>query len=86
MTALDDLLEELDAEANAPGLLMMITKAEGRDLLSAAREGERLREALQDARGFVFDATLDDRYPQCAAEVLAAVDAALQSEKPNDRP
>ena len=34
--------------------------------------------ALEAARGFVFDATLDDRYPDHAADVLNQIDATLK--------
>jgi hypothetical protein len=45
-----------------------------RALLLAYKERGR---ALGEARGFVFDATLDDRYPDHAAEILSQIDAAL---------
>jgi hypothetical protein len=43
MTALD----ELDARLNDCNFFIMLSKDEGLSLLSAAREGERLREALR---------------------------------------
>jgi hypothetical protein len=49
-------------------------------LLSAAREGEKLREALLIARRYVAD------LPIAGDADLAKIDAALQSETPHDRP
>lgn len=43
MTALDELEKRMDG----PGLIVALAKDEARDLLSAAREGEKLREALR---------------------------------------
>jgi len=58
-------------------------KAEGCDEDADALEALLLdyRErgwALEAARGFVFDATLDDRYPDHAADVLNQIDATLK--------
>jgi len=38
--------------------------------------------ALEAARAFVFDATLDDRYPDHAADVLNQIDATLKGKDP----
>jgi len=42
-----------------------------------AAEIERLRAALEEARSIVFDATMEDRYPSLAVEILAQIEAAL---------
>jgi len=44
------------------------------DLLKAYQEQRR---ALEEARSIVFDATMEDRYPSLAVEILAQIDAAL---------
>jgi hypothetical protein len=49
--------------------------ADLRALLLAYQERGR---ALEAARGFVFDATLDDRYPDYAAGILKQIDATLK--------
>jgi hypothetical protein len=51
MTALDELEKRLDG----PGLIVALAKDEARALLSAAREGERMREALGLALDYLGD-------------------------------
>jgi hypothetical protein len=81
-------LDELEKRLEGPGLIVALTKDEARDLLSAAREGERLRRALtvdalaQEIRRVDGDNSLG---AGALAEALVAFTrAALQSEKPHD--
>ncbi len=52
----------------------VLTVADIRDLLKAYQEQRR---ALEEARIIVFDATMEDRYPSLAVEILAQIEAAL---------
>jgi len=76
MTALDELEKTLAA---GPDLgIITLRKGDVLALLSAAREGEKLREALLIARRYVAD------MPIVGDADLAKIDAALQSETPHD--
>jgi hypothetical protein len=76
MTALDELEKTLAA---GPDLgIITLRKGDVLDLLSAAREGERMREALLLALPYVEDAIAASPADQ------EFIRAALQSEKPHD--
>jgi len=87
MTALDELEKRLEG----PGLIVALTKDEARDLLSAAREGEKLREALtvdalaQEIRRVVrrVDGNHSLGAGALAEAILPFIRAALQSETPH---
>jgi len=82
-------LDELEKRLEGPGLIVALTKDEARALLSAAREGERLREALtvllNAVRVHEGEGGRKSYIIQPAAYPLARcfAEAALQSEKPH---
>jgi hypothetical protein len=72
--------DELEKRLEGPGLIVALTKDEARDLLSAAREGEKLREALTE----MFDAYGPWTGKTCKQERADdAARAALHSETPH---
>ena len=50
-----DLIERLEKRLEGPGLIVALAKDEAQVLLSAAREGERLREGLRKAAELYTD-------------------------------
>jgi hypothetical protein len=87
VTALDELEKRLDG----PGLIVALAKDEARDLLSAAREGERLREGLRqltedavEARGCGLKNDDDGIVSRALFDTIMQARAALRSEKPHD--
>ncbi len=47
------------------------------DLRALLKAYQEQRRALEEARIIVFDATMEDRYPSLAVEILAQIEAAL---------
>jgi len=84
-----DLIERLEKRLDGPGLIVALTKDEARALLSAARECERMREALRQltenavvARGCGLKNDDDGIVSSALFDTIMQARAALQSEKP----
>jgi hypothetical protein len=80
MTALDELEKRLEG----PGLIVALAKDEARALLSAAREGEKLKEDAERWRAFLEFGCATDFARETLAGFADRNRAALQSEKPRD--
>ena len=76
-------LDELEKRLEGPGLIVALAKNEARDLLSAAREGERLREDAERWRAFLEFGCATDFARETLAGFADRNRAALQSEKPH---
>jgi len=85
MSALDtaDLIERLEKRLEGPGLIVALTKDEARDLLSSAREGERLKEDAERWRAFLEFGCATDFARETLAGFADRNRAALQSETPH---
>jgi len=72
---MEAIVERVEELASLCHFHAFVAKKDLRALLLDYQERGR---ALTAARGFVFDATLDDRYPDHAADVLNQIDATLK--------